>query len=70
MRDRLTRLFLRFRERRDGRALARLFDRLAPELLGVAVHLIDDPFGAEDLVQETFLVAIEHAQRFDQDRSV
>jgi RNA polymerase sigma factor (sigma-70 family) len=70
MRDRLTRLFLRYRSRHDGRALARLFDLLAPELLGVAVHLLDDPWVAEDLVQETFLVAIQHADRFDSDRSV
>jgi RNA polymerase sigma factor (sigma-70 family) len=70
MRDRLTRLFLRYRSRHDGRALARLFDLLAPELLGVAVHLLDDPWLAEDLVQETFLVAIQHADRFDSGRSV
>jgi RNA polymerase sigma factor (sigma-70 family) len=70
MRDRLTRLFLRYRDRRDGRALAKVFDRLAPELLGVAVHLLDDPWGAEDLVQETFLIAIEHAERFDADRQL
>jgi RNA polymerase sigma factor (sigma-70 family) len=70
MRDSLTRLFLRFRDRHDGRALAKLFDRLAPELLGVAVHLIDDPWTAEDLVQTTFLVAIEHPERFDAERSV
>ena len=44
MRDSLTRLFLKFRDRHDGRALAKLFNRLAPELLGVAVHLIDDPW--------------------------
>jgi len=66
----LTRLFLRFRSRRDGRALAQLFDALAPELLGVATHLSSDPSQAEDLVQATFLVAIERADTFDANLSI
>jgi RNA polymerase sigma-70 factor (ECF subfamily) len=68
--DTATRLFLRFRDRRDGRALARLFDRAAPELLAVAVHLAPDVASAEDLVQATFVAAIEGAERFDAAREV
>jgi RNA polymerase sigma factor (sigma-70 family) len=68
--DSATRLYLRFRDRRDGRALARLFDRAAPELLAVAVHLAPDVASAEDLVQATFVAAIEGAERFDAAREV
>ena len=60
-----TRLFLRFRDRRDGGALADLFDATAPELLKVAVHLVRDVNEADDLVQSTFRVAIERAESFD-----
>ena len=70
VRDRLTRLFLRYRDRRDGRALGRLFDRVAPRLLGVAAHLAPDLASAEDLVQATFLVALERARSFDPAREV
>ncbi len=45
-------------------ALARVFDRLAPELLLVALHLTSDHSRAEDLIQETFLRAMEVAERF------
>ena len=70
VRDRLTRLFLRYRDHRDGRALGRLFDRVAPRLLGVAAHLAPDLASAEDLVQATFLVALERARSFDPSREV
>jgi len=70
VRDRLTRLFLRYRDQRDGRALGRLFDRVAPRLLGVAAHLAPDLASAEDLVQATFLVALERARSFDPAREV
>ena len=65
----LSRLFVRFRDRRDGRALARLFDATAPELLRVAVHLVRDVNDAEDLLQNTFRVAIERAASFDEHRA-
>ena len=52
------------------RALARVFDDTAPELWRVAKHLVSDPHAAEDLVQETFLVAIESRARFDPARPV
>ena len=58
-------LFERFRDHGDGAALAALFDATAPALLGVARHLIRDAAEAEDLVQATFLAAIEGAGRYD-----
>jgi RNA polymerase sigma factor (sigma-70 family) len=57
-------LFARFCQG-DPAALAELFDRTAPELLRVAVHLSGDPARGEDLVQETFVTAIEQRRRFD-----
>ncbi len=61
-------LFDRYRTRGDVRALARVFDRAAPELLRVGMHLVRDPAAAEDMLQETFLTAIEHAERYDRAR--
>ena len=64
------RLFERFRRTHDPAALAEVFDRCARELLRVAVHLAGDVATAEDLVQGTFLEAIEHAQQFEAGRHV
>lgn len=64
----LERLFTRWRDRGDASALARVFDAAAPELLTLASHLVEDPALAEDLVQSTFLVAIERQERFDPER--
>jgi RNA polymerase sigma-70 factor (ECF subfamily) len=58
--------FVRFREQADAAALAAVFDALAPELLLVAAHLVGRD--AEDLVQATFLDAIEKAARWDSSR--
>ncbi len=69
MRDRkLDRLFDRFRRKGDASALGKVFDTTAPELMEVAVHLTRDPGEAEDLVQATFLTAIEKANDYDADR--
>lgn len=62
--------FARYRRSGDPSALARVFDRLAPELLAVARHLVPDAAEAEDVVQATFLAAIERAGSFDPERSV
>ncbi|QDV09208.1 ECF RNA polymerase sigma factor SigW [Planctomycetes bacterium Poly30] len=70
MKDRATRLFLRYVRRADGRAIGRLFDLVGPELLALARHLAPDIASAEDLVQATFLVALEGADRFDRSREV
>lgn len=58
-------LFLAWRERRKPADLATVFDRTAPELLRVALHLVGDAATAEDLVQGTFLTAMEKARAFD-----
>ncbi len=53
--------FARFQARRDPRALAIVFDRTAGELMRVARHLASSEASAEDLVQSTFVTAIEAA---------
>ncbi len=58
-------LFERYRRRGEVSALAKIFDRTAPELLRIAMHLVRDPAVAEDLLQETFVAAMESAERFD-----
>src|SRR5262245_18807287 len=68
MRDRLSRLFARFKERSESEALAVVFDTTAPALLKIAMHLVRDPGEAEDLVQAVFVTAITHASTFDVDR--
>ncbi len=60
----LVRLFVRFRERGDGRALAAVFDATAPDLRAVAARLVG-PGDADDLVQLTFLRAMQRAAAFD-----
>ncbi len=61
-------LFARFRDEGDVAALGDVFDRAAPELLRLATHLAGDVAEAEDLVQGTFLVAIERARAYDASR--
>lgn len=71
MRDaQLDRLFLRFRERGDVHALTRVFDLTSRELLELASHVTRDPAQAEDLLQATFLIAIERARTYDGSRSL
>jgi RNA polymerase sigma factor (sigma-70 family) len=65
-----TLLFVRFRDGADVDALGQLYDATAAELLRVATHLVRDPARAEDLVQQTFVAAIEAAPRFDESRRV
>jgi len=68
--DRTTRLFLRYRDRGEAGALAAVFDRTAPELLRLALHLCRNVADAEDLLQATFLAAIASARDFDPTRRV
>src|SRR5262245_38453725 len=65
--DPLAQLFERFRARGDLRALGKVFDELAPRLLPVALHR-GDAADAEDVLQQTFLLAIERADAFDATR--
>jgi RNA polymerase sigma-70 factor (ECF subfamily) len=65
---RLHRLFERFRKKGDVAALGKVFDAVAPELYRVAVHVARDLHTAEDLVQSTFLAAIESRERWDASR--
>lgn len=69
-RGELESLFARYREHADLDALARVFDLAAPQLLRVARHVARDEGAAEDLVQATFVAAIEHAARFDVEREL
>ena len=64
------RLFARFREHGDARALARVFDLTAPKLLAVARHLALDVAAAEDLVQATFVCAIERSSSWNPKRAL
>lgn len=61
----LAELFVRYRDTGDVAALAAVFDRTAPRLLSLALHLCREPADAEDALQTTFLIAIRKAQTFD-----
>jgi RNA polymerase sigma-70 factor (ECF subfamily) len=65
MPDEIDRLFERFRAGGDPDALGRVFDATAPRLLQLAIHFVGDIAAAEDLVQATFVTAIERAATFD-----
>ncbi len=62
------RLFERYRRKGDAKALAAVFDRTAPELFRLAQHLVRDPLEAEDVLQETYVAAIDGAERWDRER--
>ncbi|MEM7201206.1 MAG: sigma-70 family RNA polymerase sigma factor [Planctomycetota bacterium] len=62
--------FERFCRGRDMAALGRVFDATAPALYHVALHLRPSSWVAEDLVQTTFVTAIESAGRFERGRRV
>lgn len=64
------RLFARFCRTGDAAALGRVFDRTARDLLHVAAWLAGNRHDAEDLLQRTFLTAIEHRASFAAERSV
>lgn len=67
---RIDRQFRRFLRTGDARALGVVFDATAPELFKIAAYLAGDRQQAEDLVQSTFLVALERRAEFDTSRSV
>lgn len=45
--------------------MGHLYDRVAPELLTLALHLTKSPIQAEDLVQEVFLQAMQECEQWD-----
>ena len=63
-------LFDRYRRKGDLRALEKVFDRTARDLLALAQHLVRDVDDAEDLVQATFVTAIDRAHSFDRSRAL
>jgi RNA polymerase sigma-70 factor (ECF subfamily) len=68
MKQDLAALFGRFRDAGDTGALGRAFDECGAELLRVARHLGTSREDAEDLVQATFLTAIEKAGTLERGR--
>jgi len=60
--------FARFRATGETEALGEVADLVGPELLRVALHLTGHPTDAEDLLQETLLVAMERADSWDAER--
>jgi len=57
-----------FRRRGDVAAIGVLFDREAPGLHRLALALCRDPATAEDVLQETFLAALDGLEGFDEHR--
>jgi RNA polymerase sigma-70 factor (ECF subfamily) len=61
-------LFARYAREGAAADLAEVFDRTAPDLLRLALHLARDGNEAEDLLQSTFVAAIDRARTFEPDR--
>lgn len=57
-------IFERFQQNGNPADLAKVFDATAPQLLLLAAHVSPDGGAAEDLLQETFLVAMEKAEQW------
>jgi len=66
----LERLYLRYARKGDSAALGRVFDLSCGELSGIARHLVPDAAAAEDVLQATYLTAIERADRYEPGRGV
>jgi DNA-directed RNA polymerase specialized sigma24 family protein len=64
----LEQLFQQFQRTRDPARLGEVFDLCADDLFAVALHLCRDRAADEDLVQSTFLVAIERDGRYEAGR--
>lgn len=63
-------LFVRYSGDGDIEALAEVFDRVAPDLQRLARRLCGDRNRAEDLVQATFLAALERPGTFEAGRAL
>ncbi|MCC6405578.1 MAG: sigma-70 family RNA polymerase sigma factor [Planctomycetes bacterium] len=64
----LEKLFDRYRRRGDAAALGLVFDRTSGELHKLALHLVRDAAEADDVLQNTYLAAIESAPSYDSSR--
>ena len=64
------RAFRRYRATGDPQALGRVFDATVSELAPLARHLACSEASPQDLLQSTFLTAIESRQRFDERQRV
>lgn len=62
--------FAGYRRTGQPERLAAVFDATVAELLRVACYLAPERSVAEDLVQSTFLLAIEHRDRYDESQPV
>jgi RNA polymerase sigma-70 factor (ECF subfamily) len=56
--------------RGDARALAQLYDRHSPHMLGLALKIVRMRVAAEDVVHEVFLEAWEKAASYDPSRGM
>src|SRR6186713_534663 len=63
-------LFERFRRDGDAGALGSVFDATAADLLAIARRVTRDRAEADDVLQSTFLAAIERAASFERGRSL
>ncbi len=52
----------------DDEALAELYDRLAPGLLGMLIRILSDRGAAEEILEEVFLRLWNEARRFSRER--
>lgn len=53
----------------DEAAFAHLYDHLAPRVFGLVRHLLRDEAQSEEVTQEIFVEAWQHAARFDPQRA-
>ncbi len=62
--------FARYIEKRNPADLAQVFDLAAPQLYRLSLHLCGSAADAEDVLQATFLAAIESAETWKKGRGV
>jgi RNA polymerase sigma-70 factor (ECF subfamily) len=58
-------LLVEFQSEHPEAALGMLFDQYADRIYRLAIGILGDPASAEDVVQDTFLSAIDHRMKFE-----